>query len=815
MAKLRFLIQFLIFLLCGLTGFSNSWPEGIEVDFKDAMEKCIAHFPALAGQTYYTMDLNRDVVNWTQDAAELYLIQYVLSRPDLPQHTEVCKIWLHNRAQMADDLGGAGSTEDVALGDYLAGMISSNSRNRGPIERAFVFIGIFGGPKNLTLSPEKYIHQDALLAFNADPLLPGDFTGNGVTNDQAYWIARKELEKNNPGLSNDIHPGISFWKDDLDGNGIPDYIEATPETNRTQESADRPVGPDDADILFIDDIIYATVGDIDLKLDLVRPLNGEGPFPLIVCIHGGGWQLGDKSAYATALRAFARHGYVAAALGYRLAPGHQFPAQIEDVKTAVRFLRAHAEDYEIDPRHVGAIGDSAGGYLSVMLGLLDPADGMEGPNLYRDHSSKVQAVVNYYGGFDFRTWELSPTGAAIIASDFGKSYEEVLADFLGTADRSDPLMAKASPATYADAYDPPVLTFHGVLDQHVPIEQGRQFHEALIAAGVRSHLEVIDNAAHGWGGKKLEYTQEMTLAFFDRELKGLGIQAEALELSGSVYSERPSDIIIEEDIVYREIDGHKLHLDLARPKNQGGPSPLILAIHGGAYELNARKALHRDIQGFAENGYVAASIEYRGLLKGRFPYEPVQDAKTALCFLRANASRFGIDPERVGLWGGSMGAWVALMAGLTQPGDGFEPEMYQEKPTRVQAIAERYGPTDFKIMLETGLSPEMEAFIRTSFGTTELNSVLAGKSSPVSYVRADSPPVLILHNPKDTVFTIAHSERLLKALQQAGAPVWMEQMKGGWHASEFTEKTPEELRDRQRCRTIELDFFGRYLKNND
>ncbi len=869
-----------------------AWCEPVVIDFKEAIERCITRFPILAGQTYFTMDMNRDVVNWTQDAAELYLIEIVLARTDLPHHAQVREAWKHNRAQMAEDLGGASSVEDAALGDYLAGMVTSNSRNAGPMERAFMYISVFGGPKNLKFSSDKYVHLDDLLAFNADPRLPGDFDGDGVPNDREYWAARRYAEKIHPHQNNYGHPEAPFWegdldsdglpvfidpdsdgdslsdgfesdidgdgildylsptkdpwlsppapasddvfvnpdddeydnmldtdsdgdgntdaeegKDDSDGDGIPDFLDAVDGPNPPHETAEKPEKPEESDVILDRDVEYTVAGDVSLGLDIARPRSSRGPLPLIVCVHGGGWQLGDKGGYAHVIRDLARHGYVAASLNYRLAPKHKFPAQIEDVKEAVRYLRAHAPEYGIDPQKIGAVGDSAGGYLAVMLGLLDPKDGLEGSKGNLEHAGKVQAVVNYYGGVDFRTWRLSPEGAAIVESDFGKPFEAVIADYLGTADRNDPVMAKASPVTYADASDAPILTFHGTLDVHVPVEEAKRFHAALLAVGTRSQLEIIEGAAHGWSGPIMERTSRMTLDFFERELKGRSIQARHDEVPKDAYSERPSSVPIEEDIVYAEVNGVKLHLDLARPQKGESPFPLVVCFHGGIYEPDARKVLHRKLQDFAENGYVAASIEYRGLLKGVFP-EPVQDGKAALRFLTANAETYGIDSRKVAVWGGSMGGWLALMVGLTDPDDGFGAGGGE----KVSVILDRYGMTDLREMAKGKLTPEQQELLRTFFGGDEVTPATLEKASPLTYVNAGDPPVLMLHNPVDKVVPVAQSEMLKAALGNAGIICHMELLAGPWHGSEFTEKNPEDLIDRVRCRVLELDFLKRHLR---
>jgi len=257
------------------------------------------------------------------------------------------------------------------------------------------------------------------------------------------------------------------------------------------------------------DIVYGKVDGVNLKLDLAKPPTGDGPFPLVVCIHGGAWRMGNKAGYHKKIADFAKGGYVAATVEYRFCPQHKFPAQIEDVKCAVRFLRAHAKEYKIDPAKVAALGDSAGGHLSLLLGLMDPADGLEGNGGSPDQSSKVQAVVNYYGPTDFT---MPGVWSPLVLAWMG--------DFLGTKDEKSPVVAQASPITYVNKGDPPVLTFQGTLDPLVPVDQAKRLHETLKKAGVTEHLEIIEGGGHGFGGANNERTLKMTREFLDRHLKG-------------------------------------------------------------------------------------------------------------------------------------------------------------------------------------------------------------------------------------------------------------------------------------------------------
>lgn len=259
------------------------------------------------------------------------------------------------------------------------------------------------------------------------------------------------------------------------------------------------------------DVEYARPGGNPLKLDLAWPEEGEGPFPAVFVIHGGGWRAGNKADVRPALQEFARRGYVAVSPQYRFCPKDTFPAQVYDVKAAVRWLKAHARDYKADPDHVGAVGFSAGGHLSLMLGLTGPADGLEGEAADGAPDTKIQAVVNYFG----------PTDLA--ADDVPDVTRPLLADFLGGSPRDKPKEAKkASPLTFVSKGDAPVLTFQGTKDPLVPHTQALKLADAMTAAGVPGRVEILVGAGHGWGGDVLEHTKDETMKFFDKYLKPAG-----------------------------------------------------------------------------------------------------------------------------------------------------------------------------------------------------------------------------------------------------------------------------------------------------
>jgi acetyl esterase/lipase len=256
-------------------------------------------------------------------------------------------------------------------------------------------------------------------------------------------------------------------------------------------------------------IVYGKGDDVDLELDLAMPAQGKGPFPAIVCIHGGGWRAGDRKQLGKLTQDLAKENFVAVTISYRFAPKYKFPAQIEDCKAAVRFLRANAAKYNIDPDQIGAVGFSAGAHLSCLLGTADEKAGLEGKGGNPKQSSRVQAVVSYFGPTDFTTknWDANVETNFLIPFMGGK-YEE----------KKD-VYRKCSPITYCSKDDPPFLFFHGTKDPLVGLEQSERMAKALKDVGVSAEVVVMEGDGHGWSGEKAAKTQAQTIEFFRAKLK--------------------------------------------------------------------------------------------------------------------------------------------------------------------------------------------------------------------------------------------------------------------------------------------------------
>lgn len=264
------------------------------------------------------------------------------------------------------------------------------------------------------------------------------------------------------------------------------------------------------------DITYETIDGRSVQLDVAYPTGqGPGPFPLIVCIHGGAWRAGDKSKFTSKIEAMAERGYVAASINYRFAPKYNWPSQLDDAKAAVRYLKAHAAAYRIDVERVGATGESAGAQLALLLGFMP-----DEPGATPLTSTRVRAVVNYYGATDLATWHVAPFIEFLWQRHFHESIEKGMAKFMGTDDRTSPKVKAASPITYVDDASPPVLTFHGTLDPMVPFNQAEVLHKLLRKHGVVEKLVPIANGLHGgWDQDVKASADREALEFFDSYLK--------------------------------------------------------------------------------------------------------------------------------------------------------------------------------------------------------------------------------------------------------------------------------------------------------
>ncbi|MDF1825468.1 MAG: alpha/beta hydrolase [Verrucomicrobiales bacterium] len=255
------------------------------------------------------------------------------------------------------------------------------------------------------------------------------------------------------------------------------------------------------------DIHYATHDDVELKLDLYRPQPlPEAPLPVVLWIHGGGWLNGSKDKCRADF--LAQKGFAVVSVGYRLTDVARWPGQIDDCSAAVKWVRDHAEAFQLDPDAVGAWGSSAGGHLVALMGTRPTSD---------DTTIKLQAVCDWFGPTDLLT--MPPN----VVSET-RTYEQVSqsngAKLLGSPVPEARDLAKDASALYhVSSDDSPFLIMHGSEDPGVPLVQSARFHEALKAAGVDSSFVIIEGAAHGGREFRTEEVKSQVINFFNEHLK--------------------------------------------------------------------------------------------------------------------------------------------------------------------------------------------------------------------------------------------------------------------------------------------------------
>jgi acetyl esterase/lipase len=237
------------------------------------------------------------------------------------------------------------------------------------------------------------------------------------------------------------------------------------------------------------DVEYARVGEHVLKLDLHLPK--EANPPLVVYVHGGAWRSGTKSDLRIAK--LLDHGFAIASVDYRLSTQAVFPAQVHDIKAAIRFLRAKSGEFQINGTRIGVIGSSAGGHLAALAGVTNDHQLLEGEvGKHLDESSKAQCIVSLYGASNLQSILSQST-------EFGLKMRVPALQLLlgGQPDEKADLAKLASPTAHVDAGDPPLLLIHGDADPQMPPQQSEEFSKAYEAAKLSSQIIIIPGGKHG------------------------------------------------------------------------------------------------------------------------------------------------------------------------------------------------------------------------------------------------------------------------------------------------------------------------------
>ncbi|WP_372629785.1 alpha/beta hydrolase fold domain-containing protein [Cohnella sp.] len=310
----------------------------------------------------------------------------------------------------------------------------------------------------------------------------------------------------------------------VSGQRIPG-IEPAPTPVPIPDPVETPPFVPPAGVTLYEDVEIGMAGGRKLYTSIAVPETPPNePMPVVVYIHGGGWNHGDRKSALPAICNYVAKGYIGVTLSYRLTPEAPYPAQIQDVKLAIRYLRANAEQYHIDPSRIGVWGSSAGGHLAALLGttadlpagqpiLLDngntvPVPDLEGTGGYPEYSTRVQAVVDWFGPADFTT-------------EFANGNGSVTKLLGGHPALSVPNEARlAMPGTYASSDDPPFWIRHGTADGTVPYDQSIVLKNQLTAGGVQPvDFQLVEGQGHGFTGVAKTIATAEAWAFLDQHVK--------------------------------------------------------------------------------------------------------------------------------------------------------------------------------------------------------------------------------------------------------------------------------------------------------
>jgi acetyl esterase/lipase len=270
------------------------------------------------------------------------------------------------------------------------------------------------------------------------------------------------------------------------------------------------------------DLAYASVSPAQM-LDLYIPTTGSGPFPVVIMVHGGGFMFGDKAEGGglTGVDQLLEAGYAVASINYRLSGEATYPAQINDAKAAVRFLRANAAEYNLNPDKFGAWGASAGGNLVSLLGTTCGVAELEGAELGNaDQSSCVQAVVDWFGPIDFLKMQEQFAGTSCSSNTNDASSPE--SKLVGAAIQTVPdKVALTNPMNYISADDAPFFIENGTADCNIPPVQNKNLADALSAVIGADNVSYVSLEGAGHGGSQFETEENLqqVISFLDKYLK--------------------------------------------------------------------------------------------------------------------------------------------------------------------------------------------------------------------------------------------------------------------------------------------------------
>lgn len=579
--------------------------------------------------------------------------------------------------------------------------------------------------------------------------------------------------------------------------------------------------------------------------DIYYPPEGEGPWPVLLHMHGGGFALGDKRDFhiKELLEAVDR-GYAFASCNYRRSGDAPFPAAVLDCRLFVKYLKDHAAELDIIPDKICAFGGSAGGNLSALFA-------MDIPQFYGETEpmdASVACAVDWFGPTDFRRMDEQARANGISMADHDEPHSPESQYAGGPLQELDPdYLAKANPMTYISERMCPMLIQHGGKDVLVPFAQSEILAQAIeekLGKG-RALFLPLPEAGHDAPQFKSPENMAILWAFLDKHLKGIepetpldqmplpsgpaagSTQAFGLPPMGGpgmlpmggpppmggkppfggppaggppmggppALSQEILDGIREKylDVPYAD-QSPSQKLDLYLPNDRpAGLLPVIVHFHGGAFMICTKRddSVEPMLRGL-DRGYAVVSVEYRKSGEARYP-AMVYDAKAAIRWVRANAEKYGLDPARIAVWGPSSGGWLSSYVAVTNGNPAFEDLTMGNAgcSSAVCACVEWCGPcAGFLEMDEafkvtgTGMPDHSEPDSPESqFLGAPITRVpeLVRLASPIAHVGPDTVPFLIIHGGEDPVVPKEQSIAFRDAIVAAGGNARLEIVPGKGH----------------------------------
>jgi alpha-L-fucosidase 2 len=505
-------------------------------------------------------------------------------------------------------------------------------------------------------------------------------------------------------------------------------------------------------------------GATELSLDAYVQPGGGGPRPGVIVLHGGGWERGSRAAFTGQfLEMLTRAGYNWVAIDYRFGTLADHARAVEDVQAALAFVRCHARELEIDPARLVLWGEDTGAQLAALVASRP--------------SSGVRAMVLVGGHYDYddpRAASSTPP-AAESGKQSGTPPERSLA---------------SSPMRVVRRGMPSTLLVHGTADTDVPLTQPKRYCEQLAAAGAACEILEVDGASHraeNWWPSQWSYKPRIiawlsgTLSF-TAPLRATNAPAESPRIAPGIASGAASGLVtglasgLHKDIIFSPAHGLKLDAYIPPVQRDGaGPFPAVIIAHGGGWEAGDKVTYVTPLfEPLAKAGFAWFSIDYRLTPDVLHPAQ-LDDLREAIRFVRANASRFNIDPNRIALLGESASGQMVMQVAAesasdpTGPTDAAGATNANSRPA-VAAVVSFYGVYDFEPMVEAAPSPPRSLLWRL-FRLPALDDqsrAVLRAYSPIHHVRRGMPPVLLIHGTNERLW--AQGQSMSRTLTARGIP---------------------------------------------